>query len=99
MASMIVTLENAARDGDRVIAIIDGKPSVLWAGLGNRTGLHSFASELLSEKWEKSGARFIAKVQALKPGTAVEILRFRNVTRDRGAWVRAVGLKVAKGSK
>lgn len=74
----------AAQDGVRVK--IDGK--VVWQGLGNRSGLHSFADTLISEKWHKSGSRFIKKLEVLPAGTKVELFRFKNVNRDRGNWIK-----------
>ncbi len=71
-----------AKDGDRIIA--DGK--TIWAGLGNRSGLHSYQWEVLSDKWEKSGANFTKKLDKLT-ADKIEIQSFRNQTRDRGRWV------------
>lgn len=75
--------------GDRVTYTPEGadKPKTLWAGLGNRAGLHSYADELISDKWRKSGARFVKKLAALPSGTEVCIMQFRNVNRSRGRWV------------
>jgi hypothetical protein len=74
-----------AREGNRVK--VNGK--TLWGGLGNRAGLHGYARELISEKWKKSGPRFEKKVDALPPGTEVELFYFKNTTRDRGRWVKS----------
>lgn len=81
-SAVIQLIVDWARDGERVK--IDGK--TVWAGLGNRSGLHSYANTLLREKWEKSGARFQKKIEALPAGTKVELYRFRNINRDRGTW-------------
>jgi hypothetical protein len=73
-----------ARSGLRVV--INGK--TVWAGLGNRSGLHDFQFTVIREKWEKSGERFVkTKVEALKAGDTVEIQWFSNITRDRGRWI------------
>jgi hypothetical protein len=79
-----------ARRGNRIV--IDGK--TVWQGLGNRAGLHSFANDVLWEKWTKSGARFEKKLDKVKAGSRVEIQRFANETRDRGRWVVAKLYKV-----
>ncbi|MBT4189301.1 MAG: hypothetical protein HOE14_19080, partial [Gemmatimonadales bacterium] len=47
-----------AENGNRLK--ISGK--TVWAGLGNRSGLHGFATTLIDEKWEKSGPRFERKM-------------------------------------
>lgn len=73
-----------AEDGNRVK--INGK--TVWGGLGNRSGLHSYAWTLIDEKWKKSGPRFTKKIQALPAGTEVELFRFKNKTRDRGNWIK-----------
>ena len=85
------TLARYARDGVRLVYYPDGegsKPKTLWAGLGNRAGLHSFATTILEEKWTKSGARFKTKIAKLPRGTRVVCLDFRNTTRDRGRWTK-----------
>jgi len=61
-------------------------PTTIWAGLGNRSGLHSYANTVLSDKWKKSGNNFMKKLDAYPTGTVFEIHRFANVTRDRGTW-------------
>ena len=76
-----------AKDGFRITFLAEGceKAKTLWAGLGNRSGLHSFAYTLLSEKYAKSGERFEKKLASLGAGK-VTVHAFRNVTRDRGRW-------------
>lgn len=76
-----------AKDGCRIRFTATGaeKTSTIWGGLGNRSGLHSFAYELLSQKWEKSGARFEKKLDKL-PAGKLELQDFHNVNRDRGKW-------------
>jgi hypothetical protein len=71
-----------AEEGLRLVA--NGK--TIWAGLGNRSGLHSYADELIRDKWEKSGFRLQKKLDNLPDGTEIEVKRFRNTTRDRGRW-------------
>jgi len=78
-------LVGAAQDGLRVTC--DGK--TLWAGLGNRAGLHDYAYTLLAERWKKSGERFVKKLRAIAGGV-VEVYEFKNTSRDRGRW-RCVG--------
>jgi hypothetical protein len=80
-------LLDAALDGDRLVLVGD-RPKRLWAGLGNRAGLHSFAGELLRERWEKGSERLRRKIEALPPGSQIEVYEYRNVTRNRGRWVR-----------
>ena len=74
-----------AEEGNRVT--IAGKN--VWAGLGNRSGLHSYADELTSEKWGRSGDRFTKKIMNLPAGTEVELKRYQSASRDRGNWVTA----------
>jgi hypothetical protein len=81
-----------AKEGMRLK--VDGK--TIWQGLGNRSGLHSYAYELLSQKWKKSGPRFEKKLEALPPGTQIEVQRFKNITRDRGRWHTVKTLTVDK---
>lgn len=82
----LVTLARVARlDGDRLV--VAGKN--LWPGLGNRSGLHSYADVVIREKWEKSGKGLVKKLLALEPGTVVEIHVFHNKTRDRGSWIHS----------
>jgi|TARA_R110000803_G_scaffold91017_1_gene158409 hypothetical protein len=74
-----------AEEGQRVK--INDK--VVWSGLGNRAGLHSYAKTLLTEKWEKSGPRFTRKIEALEEGVGVSVYRYSNITRSRGKWILA----------
>jgi len=78
-----------AKEGARITYVLPGevKPKTLWKGLGNRAGLHSFQFELLRREWDKSGANFLKKLQALPDGTKIIVHTFRNVNRDRGNWV------------
>jgi hypothetical protein len=83
-------IRDEAREGARVrIGVAPGVLSALktaWAGLGNRAGLHSYADTLLNQKWEKSGARFMKKLEALPAGTVVQVYHYRALNRDRGSW-------------
>ena len=74
-----------AEEGNRVT--INGKN--VWAGLGSRAGLHSYASEVISDKWHKSGDRFTKKIMNLPAGTEVELKRFKSSSRGRGNWITA----------
>lgn len=74
-----------AEEGNRVT--IAGKN--IWGGLGSRAGLHSYAGEVISDKWSKSGDRFTKKVMNLPAGTEVELKRFQSSSRGRGNWVTA----------
>ena len=74
-----------AEEGNRVT--IAGKN--IWAGLGSRSGLHSYADEVIGDKWSKSGDRFTKKVMNLPAGTEVELKRFQSSSRGRGNWVTA----------
>jgi N-dimethylarginine dimethylaminohydrolase len=79
-----VIIDYAKNEGDRIV--IDGKN--VWMGLGNRSGLHDFQWTLIREKYEKSGARFEKKLDALLiDGAKVEIHTFRNIDRNRGRWI------------
>lgn len=79
-----------AKEGSRLV--VDGK--TIWAGLGNRSGLHSFAYTLLGDKWNKSGKGLIKKLIALPDGAKVEVQLFHNKTRDRGSWVHSHSVNV-----
>lgn len=83
------TLSKWAEDGTRLVLIREalGKPVTLWAGLGNRSGLHAYADTVIREKFEKSGPGLRKKLVKLLDGDVVEIQDFRNKTRDRGNWV------------
>ncbi len=74
-----------AEEGNRVT--VAGKN--IWPGLGNRSGLHSYADDMIREKWYKSGERFAKKLEKLPVGTEVELKRYKNISRDRGKWVTA----------
>ena len=74
-----------AEEGGRVR--VAGKN--IWPGMGNRSGLHSYADEMITKKWMKSGDRFTKKVEALPAGTEVELQRYKNINRDRGKWITA----------
>jgi len=74
-----------AEEGNRVT--VAGKN--IWAGLGSRAGLHSYADEVIDDKWRKSGDRFIKKVMNMPAGTEVELKRFQSSSRGRGNWVTA----------
>ena len=78
----VTTILDWARRGHRVK--VAGK--TIWAGLGNRSGLHSYARTINADKWKKSGPRFAKKVDALAPGTVVELFRYAAINRDRGRW-------------
>jgi len=69
-----------AKEGERIV--LNGKK--LWMGLGNRSGLHSYANTLLNEKWKKSGPNFIRNLEKLlSVGERVEILTFKNIDREK----------------
>jgi hypothetical protein len=79
-----------AEYGGRVLEVVteSEKPKTLWAGLGNRAGLHSYADVIMQEKWEKSGERFKRKIDKnMHEGTVLQLQTFQNTTRDRGRWV------------
>jgi len=96
MEQLLRILENLARDGYRMRIQTGGKDTNLWAGLGNRSGLHGFASTLLLGKWDKSGERMLKKASKLAPGTQIVVYDFRNVNRDRGNWAKVKTLTVPK---
>lgn len=81
-------ISNMAADGCKVTFVAHGadKVKTLWAGLGNRAGLHGYVSVVLSQKWEKSGPSFVKRLRSLEDGV-LTVLDFRNITRDRGKWV------------
>jgi hypothetical protein len=84
MTTMQAIIIRAAQMGNRVIV----NDKVIWKGLGNRAGLHSFAQTMLDEAWRKSAKKFLSRIDALGTGDTVEIQTFRNITRDRGRWIR-----------
>lgn len=89
-------LLNAARDGDRVVHVVEPKPKTIWGGLGNRAGLHSYAYTVIDDKWKKSSPRFIKKLDKIvKPGERFQIQQFRNINRDRGRWAAVHTIEVA----
>jgi len=92
MSPALQRLTTLAKDGERLTYQPEDteKPKTLWAGLGNRAGLHSFQFTLLREKWEKSGARMLKRVSELPEGTVINVLSFHNIDRDRGRWVKAM---------
>ena len=65
--------------------------------MGNRSGLHSYADEMIRKKWDKSGDRFTKKVEALPAGTEVELQRYKNISRDRGKFVTAGTVTIVSG--
>jgi len=77
------TILRWAEDGNRIE--VAGKK--VWPGLGNRSGLHSFADTLVRDKWGKSGERFTSKMEKLPAGTEVTLKRYQPTSRDRGKWV------------
>jgi len=74
-----------AEEGNRVT--VAGKN--IWTGLGSRSGLHSYADEVIDDKWRKSGDRFTKKVMNMPAGTEVELKRFQSSSRGKGNWVIA----------
>ncbi len=88
-------LLDRAENGDRIIIIGgrkdkktgEAKDQTIWGGLGNRAGLHSFAYTLMYEKWNKSGPRFVKKINALPAGTKLAVQDYCPTDRDRGRWV------------
>lgn len=92
MSPALQRLATLAEDGDRLTYQPEGaeKPKTLWAGLGNRAGLHSFQFTLLREKWQKSGARMLKRLGNLPEGTVINVLAFHNIDRDRGRWVKVM---------
>jgi len=84
----IKTAIRFAQSGNRIVyQDANGKQTVLWPGLGNRSGLHSFANTLIDEKWAASGDRFQKKLTSLPAAGVLIMMRYQNVTRDRGKWV------------
>lgn len=75
-----------AKEGCKITATIEDTKKTLWRGLGNRSGLHSYADTLILEAWEKRGGRFLKRLDKLVPNTFIEVYRYRNKTRDRGRW-------------
>tara|TARA_B100000700_G_C14958646_1_gene815267 strand:- start:12 stop:728 length:717 start_codon:yes stop_codon:yes gene_type:complete len=74
-----------AEEGNRVTVL--GKN--IWPGLGNRAGLHDYADKEIRNKWDKSGPRFIKKIDQLPAGTEVELKRYQSTSRGKGRWVTA----------
>lgn len=86
----------AAKEGDRIVHVVEPKPKTIWGGLGNRSGLHSYAYTLIREKWEKSGPRFVKKLDKIvQPGETFQLQQFQNIDRDRGRWVPVASYRVS----
>jgi hypothetical protein len=85
----LADLEDFAREGDRIMA--DGK--AIYAGFGNRSGLHSYLSTVLADTFKK-WPRAKAKLEA-GAFNSLEVLTFKNVNRDRGNWIRIRSIKNA----
>jgi hypothetical protein len=77
-----------ASRGARVIAVVNGKRRTLWQGTGNLSGLHDYADTLLKETYDKGADRLSKKLETLPVGTPIELYDYRNITRDRGKWVK-----------
>jgi hypothetical protein len=78
-----------AKAGNRIVfEPEDGsKSKTLWAGLSDRRGLHDYADTVLSEKWDKSGERFLKKADGLGPGRIAIYDKRGNYGRSAGKWV------------
>lgn len=81
-SGMLAALADYAEDGDRIQ--IDGK--TIYAGFGNRSGLHSYLSTALANTFAK-WPRAKAKLEAGAYNT-IDVLTFRNIDRDRGRWIK-----------
>lgn len=77
----------AAENGDR-LTLVAPTTRRLWAGLGNRAGLHSYMFTILHERFVRGRDRLARVLDSLPDGARVEIHRFRNTSRDRGRWCR-----------
>lgn len=77
----LATVLDWAKSGNRVVA--DDK--VVWKGLGNRSGLHAFQWEYISETWKAAGKRFENKIKKLE-FNEIQLQQFHNINRDRGRW-------------
>jgi len=80
-AAQLRDLEFYAEDGDRIVA--DGK--TIYAGFGNRSGLHSYLQTALNDTFKK----WPNAKKKLEAGefSKIEVLTFRNIDRDRGRWI------------
>jgi hypothetical protein len=58
-----------------------------YGGLANRSGLHQCVDTALAERWQRSGALFLKKLEHLEPGDHVQIFEFQNTIRGMGRWV------------
>lgn len=98
LRSQLRILASFAKEGDRLVLRAGeqvGKGTVLWAGLGNRSGLHDYAETVVSNKWDKSGKGLVKKLLDLPSDAVVDVMTFRNKTRDRGSWVAIRKVTVA----
>lgn len=69
------------------IRLTDKAGKVLWTGIGNLSGLHGYAYELLKEKFEKSERNLTKKLtKVIASEEQLTVQRFNNITRDRGRW-------------
>ncbi len=87
--SDMADLEDFAHEGDRIM--VDGK--AIYAGFGNRSGLHSYLPTVLQDTFKK-WPRAKAKLEAGAFST-LEVFTFRNINRDRGNWVKVRSFKNA----
>lgn len=88
-AGQLANVQGYARDGGRVKVLLPGaeKEKQVWKGLGNPSGLGGYADTLNREAWDKGGARFTKKIEALPAGVEIRMYEYRSINRDRGRWV------------
>lgn len=75
----------SALSNEKVTILIKGeqKEKTLWAGIGNTSGLHSFAQTLINEKWDKQQGKIENKLKGLIEGDKLIFYSEEYITRDR----------------
>lgn len=89
----INTIMDHARYGSRIKVNDRG----VWAGLGDRTSLYSFADDLCFDKFQKGKDRLRKKLESLdKYKDYVEIWEYYNTGRFKGKWEKKITFHAKK---
>lgn len=79
----IQQLLDDARWGNKIV--LNGR--AIWSGLGDRTSLYDYATQLLNDKWDKGGERLKKKLLSVnKYEDTVEVFSYFNTARYKGNW-------------
>ena len=81
----IRTILNYAQRGSRIIAFpVDGKETKIYSGVGNQSGLYSYAATERERKYLNNKTRILNRLKNFKGFIVIQ--DYRNITRDRGRW-------------